>query len=53
MKVGDSVKAGSRWPAQVVKSGHEVLALADGVIEAILVPAEGTFRLARAQVSLA
>lgn len=45
VQVGDSVQAGQPLASVVVvKSSHEVLAPADGVVESILVPAEGTFK---------
>ena len=45
VQVGDSVKAGQPLASVVVvKSSHEVLAPADGVVESILVQAEGTFK---------
>ncbi|QNN58787.1 biotin attachment protein [Diaphorobacter ruginosibacter] len=45
VQVGDAVKAGQPVASVVVvKSSHEVLAPEDGVIDSILVAAEGTFK---------
>lgn len=45
VQVGDAVTAGQPVASVVVvKSSHEVLAPVDGVLDSILVPAEGTFK---------